>query len=160
MPYVRIHRYELFVHSHRAAHRLINDIVGDVKVLARARAIGPYSQHGDLSASIESEVVELPDGFGGRVGSRLSYAASVEDGAEVHPIFPRGMEGIYRFGDRRRPQLRFYWRKRGKLVYTPHVPMGPRTLWRSHPGQKGKHYLMRSVVDVAHRYRMHVRRFR
>lgn len=86
----------------------------------------------------------------GSVGSVLPYAASVERGAEVHNIFPKGSGHFYRFGSRRRPMLRFVWR--GRIVFTPHVPMSVTTIGRSHPGQRGKRYLRNAAIETALRY--------
>lgn len=153
---VRLHRAEIFVHSHQAAQRLMRQLLYEVEFLAKIRAKGPYSV-GNLSLSIEHEGPDnIPDGVTGRVGSRLPYAASAESGAKVHPIFPKALKGVYRFGSHRRPQLRFYWRKVGRIVLVPQIPISPSRLGRSHPGQKGKRYLESSLHDVARRHRMHV----
>ncbi len=152
---VRLHRAEIYVNSHEAANRLMRQLLYEVEFLAKIRAHGPYSAN-ILSASIRSEHHNVPDGVTGRVGSPLPYASSVEGGAEVHPIFPKSLPGVYRFGSHRRPQLKFFWRKVGRVVLVPHIPISPGTIGRSHPGQKGKRYLESSLRDVARRHRMHV----
>lgn len=153
---VRLHRAEIYVGSHQAATRLMRQLLYEVEFLAKIRTKGPYSA-GILGPSIVSEgPTNIPDGVTGRVGSRLPYAASAESGAKVHPIFPKALRGIYRFGSHRRPQLKFFWRKVGRVVLVPHIPISASRLGRSHPGQKGKKYLESSLRDVAHRHRMHV----
>jgi hypothetical protein len=114
---------------------------------------GPYSRGQSLARSITTlgpiitgKIVR------GTVFSPLSYAASVERGAKIHPIFPKGMAHVYRFGSKRPPQLRFIWR--GRVVYTPQVPMGIRTIVRSHPGQKGKRFLRNALMQAAVRFQM------
>lgn len=153
---VRLHRAEIFVGSHEAASRLMRQLLYEVEFQAKIRArIGTYSV-GNLSDSIEHEgPIQIKDGVTGRVGSRLPYAASAEAGAEIHAIFPKGVH-VYRFGSHRRPQLRFYWRKLGRVVVVPQIPIAPHTIGHSHPGQKGKRYLEHSLRDVAHRHRMRV----
>jgi hypothetical protein len=134
----------------------MRQLLYEVEFQAKIRANGPYSS-GNLSESIVTEgPINIPDGVTGRVGSRLPYASSVESGAKVHPIFPKAMKGVYRFGSPRRPQLKFFWRRVGRTVMVPHIPISPRTIGRSHPGQKGKGYLRESLHDVARRHRMRV----
>lgn len=82
------------------------------------------------------------------------YAASVERGASVHNIFPRTAPYRFRFYNRARPQLKFFWH--GRVVYTPHVPMSPTKIGRSHPGQKGKRFLVKACERAALRYRMEI----
>jgi hypothetical protein len=117
---------------------------------------GPYSGKSGgigLAASIYKQGPYIAGwSVYGFVGSKLLYAASVEHGARIHPIFPKAAVGVWRFGSRRRPQLRFLWR--GKLVFTPHVPMSIHTLFSSHPGQKGKGFLLYGLTRAAVRYRM------
>lgn len=118
---------------------------------------GPYSRTNALALSIRTSGPALvPLGGGdvmvfGAVYSRLNYAASVEHGAAIHPIFPKGAPHIYRFGSRRRPQLSFIWR--GRRVVTPHVPMSASTIFRSHPGQRGKHFLVKALLEAVVFYR-------
>lgn len=144
----------------RKARRVIDDM-HDMAV--RGARGGPYSK-GTLAASIYKEGPTL---IGktviGEVGSRLNYAASVERGAEVHAIFPKGAAGRWRFNEMvrsrhgppryyGRPQLRFIWH--GRIVYTPHVPMGLGTVGLSHPGQTGKHFLLKAAIKTAAKHRM------
>lgn len=114
---------------------------------------GPYSRTGALANSITSAGPFITGSqVLGTLFSPLSYAASVERGAEIHPIWPKGAQGIYRFGSKTPPQLKFWWR--GRVVYTPHVPMSVRTIGLSHPGQKGKRFLRNALVKTAARYQM------
>lgn len=113
---------------------------------------GLYSRTQALAASIETvgpfitgkEVTSF-------IFSALPYAASVERGAEIHNVFPKGMPHIYRFGSKRPKQLKFFWR--GRIVYTPHVPMSPFTIGISHPGQKGKRFLRDALIKAAIHYK-------
>lgn len=103
-------------------------------------AAGPYI----IPTAADGSIVQ------GFIGSPLDYAASVEYGAEIHPIFPKGMPHVYRFGSKAPRQLKFFWR--GRVVYTPHVPMSPGTIGRSHPGQRGKYFLRKAMLAGAARY--------
>lgn len=143
MARVRIYRAILRTTSTRAAFRLVDQVMYEVAFEANARVLGgPYST-GNLALSIKREgPVAFPNGrVEGRVGSDLPYAAAVHDGAKVHWIFPKRARGLVRFGSRKAPQLRFFWRKAGRVVYMPHVPGSLTKVGRSHPGQEGKHYL-------------------
>lgn len=94
------------------------------------------------------------------IGNVADYANIVENGAGVHEIFPRGAPHFYRFGDLgtyAKPQLRFFWRKAGRVVFAPHIPMSPETIGRSHPGQKPKRFLIGALEQVAHRHGYRVR---
>lgn len=118
---------------------------------------GRYSRGNKLASSIykRGPVIAAAGNDGvlvvGTVGSDLSYAASVERGAKIHPIFPKGAPHVFRFGSMRRPLLVFWWR--GRHVFTPHVPMAPSTIGRSHPGQQGKRFLRQAMLRAAARYR-------
>lgn len=156
--YVRLNRYEITTHTRFGARRLARKLLREVEFEAKVRARGPYSKGNRLAESIITQVVEVPNGVTGRIGSPLRYASSVEGGARVHNIFPIGVN-FYRFGEMgfyARPQLKFFWRKAGRTVWAPQIPMSPARIGRSHPGQKGKHFLAHSIRDVARRHRMRV----
>lgn len=142
MATVRMYRALLRAHSQEEGLRLVRQVMYEVSFAAHAMLLGgPYST-GNLAASIEQDGPHVAPGrVFGSVGSRLPYARSVHDGAKVHWIFPKASKGVVRFGSKKRPQLRFFWRKRGKVVYLPHIPGSPSKIGRSHPGQPGKHYL-------------------
>lgn len=154
-----LYRAQLTIQTNRMATRRLRKIMDDVEQDARILALGgPYSKTGRLSKSIRSEG-PFPRGtrVTGWVGSRLSYAASVELGAEVHDIFPRGAVRVYRFfgsGYNAAPKLKFYWRKAGRTVFTPQVPMGPGKVGISHPGQRGKRYITKALAKAAIKWRM------
>lgn len=128
--------------SIREAFELVNQVMYEVSFAAHAKLLsGPYTTS-TLAASIKRDGPHIEAArITGSVGSDLPYAASVHDGAKVHWIFPKGAEGVIRFGSRKRPQLHFFWRKRGKFVFLPHIPGSPTKIGKSHPGQAGKHYL-------------------
>jgi len=123
----------------------------------RAGAVAILSQGsyttGELAASIE---LQGPKVYGtqvrGAVGSRLDKALVVHDGAKVHDIFPKGAAHVYRFGSRRRPQLRFFWRRAGRVVFLPHIPGAAHKIGSSHPGMRGKKYLEIPLEVVGHRH--------
>lgn len=153
---VHVHQARARIQGNLMAARFLRKVIDDVHDGATRGAFGgPYST-GKLSASIYREGPRIL-GFRvtGEVGSKLSYASSVERGAEIHDIFPIGMPHVYRFGDRRPRQLKFTWR--GRVVYTPHVPMAPSTIGRSHPGQTGKHFLLKAMIRAAAKHRMLIR---
>lgn len=128
--------------SIKEAFDLVNQVMYEVSFAAHAQlSSGPYTT-GNLAASIRRDGPHIgPGRITGSVGSNLPYASAVHDGAKIHWIFPKGARGVVRFGNRKRPQLHFFWRKRGKFVYLPHIPGSPSKIGRSHPGQSGKHYL-------------------
>jgi len=156
MATVRINHAQARVVSIEAAVKLVTQVLYEVEFEAKIMAAGGKYSTGYLSESIEREgpTVRGTSVFGG-VGSDLPYAASVHDGAQVHAIFPKGAVGFYRFGDRKRPQLKFRWH--GEVVYFPHIPGSPGTVGRSHPGIKsGKKYLTEPLRNAARRHRMRV----
>jgi hypothetical protein len=135
----------------RHADKVLKAMQDEARVNA---SLGPYSRNGNLARTIRrSGPFVVGYTASGSVGSRASYAASVEKGARVHDIFPKGVSH-YRFGKVKRPALKFQWR--GRTVYFNQIPGGPRTIGRSHPGQQGKHYLARALVSVAARYNLRV----
>lgn len=155
MATVRISSARCRVVSLAAATRLVTQVMYEVEFEAKVMTTGGAYSSGNLSASIHREgPVVLGNRVVGAVGSSLPYAMSVHSGARVHSIFPKGAPGIFRFGSRKRPQLRFFWRKVGRVVYLPHIPGSPRTIGRSHPGQSGKHYLSEPLRNAARRHGM------
>lgn len=153
---VRMHDAKLRIQSNAMAARYLRRVIDDIHDKAvRGATGGPYST-GRLAASIYKQGPTIL-GFRvtGEVGSNAPHAAIVERGARIHSIFPKTAPRVWRFGDKRRPQLKFEWR--GKVVYTPHVPMSPTTIGRSHPGQTGKHFLLKAMTRAAIRYRLKIR---
>ena len=153
---VQVHHARARIQGNLMAARYLRRVIDDVHDHATRGAFGgPYST-GQLAASIYKKG---PTTLGftviGEVGSNLSYAATVERGARIHFIFPKTAPHVFRFGDRNRPQLKFTWR--GRVVYTPHVPMAPSTIGHSHPGQTGKHFLLKALARAAVRYRLKLR---
>lgn len=142
MATVRMYRAIIKATTDKQAVELVTQVMYEVEFGARAKLLtGPYTT-GILADSIERDGPHIAPGrVFGSVGSKLPYAASVHSGAKVHWIFPKGAKGLVRFGSHKRPQLRFFWRKVGHVVYLPHVPGSEARIGRSHPGQPGKHYL-------------------
>lgn len=158
MATVRINHAQARVVSIEAGVKLVTQVLYEIEFEAKIMAAGgPYSV-GYLSESIDREgPIVTGTTIRGSVGSNLPYAASVHDGAKIHPIFPKAAAHIYRFGTHRRPQLRFFWRRAGRVVFMPQVPGSPTTIGRSHPGIKsGKKYLTEPLRDAARRHRMRV----
>lgn len=129
--HAQAHRFATTVAEKQIRRAMLEIKLGAVQILAT----GPYT-HGVLAADLKVKVTIEPTGSVlGRIGSSLSYAAAVHDGAEPHYIFPHPPK----------TRLKFFWRKRGKVVAPPFV---------YHPGQHGKHYLTKPLFFVASRYRM------
>ena len=129
--------------------KVMTEVLFESKLLA---ATGLYAT-GALSESID---MDGPRHLGllitGSVGSDLPYADAVHNGAKIHPIFPKALKNVYRFGSRKRPQLKFFWRTKGRTVVVPHIPIVPGRIGQSHPGIKhGKHYLSRPLREVGRR---------
>jgi hypothetical protein len=142
MARVRMHRVVIRATTQREAFQLVNQVMYEVHAGAFVAAQGGAYSTGNLAASLFRDGPHItPLRITGEVGSNLPYAAAVHNGAKVHWIFPKGAVGRVRFGSRKRPQLKFFWRKAGRVVYMPHIPGSPGKIGRSHPGQKGKHYL-------------------
>jgi len=154
-----IHRAVVHTVSQQAALRLVREVTHEIKTGAfRILMTGPYTT-GRLALGLESHVTPTADGARGEVwvnGTRHPYAASVEGGAKVHWIFPRGAQGVIRFGEHRAPMLRFFWHRAGEVVFLPHIPGSPSTVGRSHPGQPGRGYLRKPLVIAAARHGMRV----
>jgi hypothetical protein len=125
-------------------------LAAEVEAQVRASS-GPYSK-GHLARTIRA-VGPHPvfGGVSGRVEAGASYARIVERGAKIHQIFPKGAPHVYRFGSHRRPQLKFFWRRAGKVVFMPHVPGSRARVGLSHPGLRGKHYLTEALRAASRR---------
>ena len=140
-------------HSMEVAKRLVRQVLYETEFGAKIMSAGgPYSV-GNLSESIHSDGPNMSGtSVTGTVGSKLPYARAVHDGAKVHWIFPKASKGVIRFGSRRRPQLKFFWRKAGRVVYLPHIPGSVDRIGHSHPGVKAKHYLTEPLRNAARRH--------
>lgn len=153
--------YEVFVYDttlrievYEMAARELRTMAAEVVELARLYSVGPYSKDGRLAADIQAtEPQDSTDYVTATVNTgNNSYANIVESGARIHEIFPKGAGKYFRFGEHRKPQLHFFWRNAGKMVYTPHVPMSPGTIGVSHPGMQGKHFMSRALNEVGIRH--------
>lgn len=150
----RVVMYQLVLKetSIEEAHRLVNEVLDGTVLAAKAMTApgtGPYTT-GHLSSTIEKEGPHITGRLvTGAVNAKASYAQIAHDGARVHDIFPKDAPHLWRFGSRRRPQLKFYWRRAGRTVYAPHIPMSPHYLGRSHPGYKGKKFLTTPLRTMA-----------
>lgn len=152
---VRVFQVQLRTQSLRIARRSADRALTEMHEQAKINAdIGPYSK-GRLATTVyKSGPMVVGTAVHGSVGSRLHYARAVESGTGLHGpkaraynIFPKSAPHIYRFGRKRRPMLKFIWH--GHVTYMNQIPGGPGTIGRSHPGQKGKHWLTRAMVEVA-----------
>jgi hypothetical protein len=145
MARVRMYKAALQATSRAEALRLVDRLMDDVTLASKVIAdSGPYATNlpGHLADSIEKDGPRIIGNIiTGSVGSDLHYADIAHDGSPVHNIFPKKAPGVWRFKSRKAPQLKFYWRKLGRVVYFPHIPASVNTLGRSHPGYKGKKYL-------------------
>jgi hypothetical protein len=160
---LRINRVATASQSREAGARLLRTVLREVEAYGKAATLGgPYTT-GRLSNSIHSQGPTYTTfGVTGSVGSKLPYAALVHSGAKVHAIFPKGtrlfrLPGNPRY--HRRPQLKFYWRRVGKVVWLPQVPGSAGKVGRSHPGQRGKQYLREGLEIAARRHQMHLEDF-
>lgn len=150
---VKVHEARTRIDAARIGYNKMRRITRFVHSRAQAGALGGTYSRGVLAASITAVgPIIAGEQVTSFIGSALPYAASVERGAEIHDIFPKGMVHIFRFGDRERPQLRFIWR--GRIVFTPHVPMASTTVGRSHPGQRGKRFLRKALREAARVFNM------
>lgn len=151
----RVYHASLQVESRKIAMRQANRILNEIETEARfIAATGKYTR-GRLAQSIYNTGA-IPRGtvVVGAVGSRLGYASAVESGAKKHDIFPKKAPQYYRFGRSRRPTLKFFWAKAGRVVYPNQIPMSPGTIGVSHPGQRGKGFLRKPLMAAAVRHRM------
>lgn len=152
---VRVFEARLMLQTTRIAQRFLRQALLEVQKEAQARAAtGPYAR-GRLAGSIyNTGATSIGWKTTGSIGSRKPYAASVESGAGVHDIFPRFGPHVYRFGRAQKPALKFFWR--GRVVVANQIPMSPGTIGSSHPGQRGKGYLSKALIDVGLRRNMRV----
>lgn len=150
---VRINIPKAYAVAGKDAAQFMETVLQEMRAGAVAiLSAGPYVT-GELAASIE---LQGPKVYGtqvrGAVGSRLPQALVVHDGAQVHDIFPKNAAHVYRFGSKKRPQLRFFWRKVGRVVYFPHIPGAAHKIGYSHPGMRGKKYLEIPLQVVGRRH--------
>ncbi len=152
---IRVYRIELKAQTTEMATAYLNQLLYEVEFEARSRVLhGPYTTGNLASQFYRRGPFVSGNNVTGRVGNRAKYAQIVHDGARIHQIFPKGVPHILGFTHDRngkRKMLRFYWRRAGKVVFMPHVPGSPSTVGRSHPGQKGKHFLSEAILSVAER---------
>lgn len=142
MARVRMYKAALQATSRDEALRLVDRLLNDVTLASKVIAGSGSYATGRLADSIDKDGPRITGNIiTGSVGSDLPYADTAHDGAPIHAIFPKKMRGVYRFGSRKAPQLKFYWRRVGRVVYFPQIPASVNTLGRSHPGYKGKKYL-------------------
>jgi hypothetical protein len=156
MARVQVYRIQLTAQTTQMARRFADIVLTEAQEAAKINAAtGPYSK-GELARSIHKSGPRIiGKTIHGSIGSRLVYAASVEKGAVVHNIFPKGAPHVYRWGQwHRAPKLKFIWR--GRVVYMNQIPGAPTTVGRSHPGQQGKHYLANALLGVAARHNLQV----
>lgn len=155
MARVRINGFEARTITRRGATRLCRRVMDEVFNEARRITLsGPYVT-GNLANSLYKDGPHVfGDVVAGEVGSTSEYAHIVHDGAKVHDIFPKSARQFYRFFDRSRPQLKFFWRRIGRVIYLPHIPGAPSRIGRSHPGQKGKQFLTNPLKESAARHNM------
>lgn len=155
MARVRINNFEVRTITTLGGKRLCRRVMDEVFDEARRITLkGPYVT-GQLANSLykDGPHVAGKDVFG-EVGASADHAVIVHDGAEIHDIFPKSARQFYRFFDRSRPQLKFFWRRIGRVIYLPHIPGAPSRIGRSHPGQKGKKFLTNPLREAAARHNM------
>lgn len=151
MTRIYIDHFEVHRVGIAEAERRVREVVRSVEIAAKiATSTGPYSYTKELSRSIRSGFFVARTVVHAEVGSDVSYARIVHNGAEAHIIRPRalatGIEGLYGSGG----SLRFYWRKVGKYVAFRKV---------NHPGQRGKFFLTRPLEVAGRRYGFKVTTF-
>lgn len=151
----RVYHAILATQTVRLTRRFVNRVLDEILTESTAiAAVGPYTT-GALARSIyKSGPMVTGKSVFGNVGTRKSYAKIVEGGAKIHDIFPKNAPHVYRFGRSRRPTLKFRWH--GRVVYPNQVPMAPGTIGISHPGQRGKGFLIRPLRNAAIRHRMQI----
>lgn len=151
----RVYHAILAAQTVRMTRRFVNRVLDEILTESTAiAAVGPYTT-GALARSLyKSGPMVTGKSVFGNVGTRKSYAKIVEGGAKIHNIFPKNAPHVYRFGRPRRPTLKFRWH--GRVVYPNQVPMAPGTIGISHPGQRGKGFLIRPLRNAAIRHRMQI----
>lgn len=150
---VRINIPKAYFVAGRDASVFMEQVIQEMKAGAIAiLAEGEYVT-GKLASTLE---LQGPRIYGtevrGAVGSRAPNALVVHDGADVHEIFPKSAAHVFRFGSKRRPQLKFFWRRAGRVAFFPHIPGSPHTVGRSHPGMRGKKYLEIPLLAVGRKH--------
>lgn len=164
MATVTLFKIAVTAESKKVALRLVKGLLLAAEVESKVTtAAGPYAT-GRLARSIHSVgPVITTGGVQGDLVADAPYAKAVHDGSGLHgpkhkayPIFPKGARGVYRFGSRKKPQLKFFWRARGHIVFMPHVPGSRAKIGRSHPGQVGSHYLTNALKNNARRFHARV----
>lgn len=146
MARVVMYRLALEATSKEEAFRLVDRLLDDVTLAAKVLASSGSYSTGALADSIDKDGPRITGNIiTGSVGSDLPYADVVHNGSPIHSIFPKAAKGVWRFGSQKAPQLKFYWRRLGRVVYFPHIPASLNTIGRSHPGFEGKKYLSRPL---------------
>lgn len=140
-----------------SANRSAEDFMETVLQEMRAAAVAIVSEGeyatGRMASSLELQGPLIRgETVRGAVGSRLDEALVVHDGAKIHEIYPKRSVGVWRPGSHRKPQLKFFWRRKGRFAYFPHIPGGDNTVGISHPGMKGKKYLEIPLKIVGRRH--------
>lgn len=157
MATVRINNFEVTKLTIFGARRFCRRVMDEVADEARAICSRGTYATGELASGIYKEgPTVVGKVVTGRVGNSVAHALIVHNGAKIHWIFPKSAVGQIRFGERGRPQLKFFWRRIGKVVYLPHIPGAPSRIGRSHPGQKGKFFLTDPLREAARRHNMRV----
>jgi hypothetical protein len=142
MARVKMYKAALQATSRAEALRLVDRLLDEVTLASKIIAASGSYATGRLADSIDKDGPRVTGNMiTGSVGSDLPYADTAHDGSPIHAIFPKQAPGVYRFGSRKAPLLKFYWRRLGRVVYFPHIPGSINTLGHSHPGYKGKKYL-------------------
>ena len=139
MARIVIHYAQARRESTQDAVRFIRKVLHEIRFIARLSVShGPYTT-GRLAQSIQAKGPFISPGsrVSGSVGSDLSYARVVEEGARPHLIFPIPP----------RTRMKFYWRKVGHIVYPEKV---------RHPGMKGKGYLAEAARTAGRRHNLRV----
>ena len=155
MPLARVKIYIpiAIAHANRAAEAFMERVLQEMRAAAVAIVSEGEYATGERAASLELHGPLIRgETVRGAVGSRLEKALVVHDGARVHDIYPKASRGIWRPGSHRRPQLKFFWRRKGRIAFFPHIPGGEGTVGRSHPGMRGKKYLEIPLQIVGRRH--------
>ncbi len=154
---VRIYEARLYLQSTAMAVKFLRRVTREVELEAKANALTGSYATGRLSRSIGSNgPFILGTSVYSNVSTGVSYARAVEHGARIHAIFPKRAPHVYRFGRTGPPMLKFFWRRAGRVAYFPQIPGSPGTIGVSHPGQRGKGYMLRALRSAAIRHRMRI----
>jgi hypothetical protein len=142
MTRVVIHRVQARRETTQMAFQFTRRVLHEIRFRARANLLsGPYTT-GRLARSLEIKGPYVhPGRVTGSVGTDLHYAEAVEKGAGLWG--PRRSK--YLIYPRRARNLRFYWRRVGRVVTLPYV---------RHPGQRGKGYLEKAAEEIGRRHNM------